>query len=377
VRAVVTDVDVRSSVAAIRGLGRSGIQVVAVGPAGAAGLRSRFASDHIVAPDAAEDPDGFLAALAAISERWPRLVVYPGKEESLDVLLGRDVTPEAVLPYPGRDAVEVLRDKRTVPTLAERAGFKSPRSFHQGPLGALDEGSIEYPCLIKPLAKGTALGAARVLGGTADTRKFMSTLPPDEGVLVQERVAGALEAVSLVLAPGGRLVARFHQRALATWPAAAGSSRLAVGLEPDDDLVARAAGMLAGAGFWGLAHVQFLAAVDGPYLIDINTRYYGSIALAMASGVNLPAIWHAVTVGERLPARVPPYTSGVTYRWVEGELLAALHGSPRSALRRARAPRVGPMWAGDDPWASAALASQALGAWFARRARRLCRGTPR
>jgi predicted ATP-grasp superfamily ATP-dependent carboligase len=377
VHAAVTDADVRSSVAAIRGLGRAGIRVVALGPAHAPGLSSRYASERMVAPDAAKDRDGFLAVLAAAATRWPGLAVYPGREESLDVLLGGGLTPNARLPYPRRDVVDVLRDKRTLPRLAERAGLRTPRTLHEGAVGALDQASVEYPCLIKPLAKGTALQAAHVLGDEGALSKLMAALPPDEGVIVQERVAGALEAVSLVLAPGGRLVARFQQRALATWPVDAGPSRLAVGLPPDEDLIARTASMLEEAGYWGLAHVQFLTGPDGPCLIDVNPRFYGSIALAMASGVNLPAVWHAVTVGDPSPSEIPRYMPGVTYRWVEGELLAALHGSPRSAVRRARAPRVGPMWAADDPLASAALASQALSAWLARRGRTLARGMGR
>jgi hypothetical protein len=61
---------------------------------------------------------------------------------------------------------------------------------------------------------------------------------------------------------------------------------------------------------------------------------YGSLALAVAAGANLPAIW-ADLVGGREP-RVGPYRVGVTYRSEEKEaqslVLAVRRGDWRTAL---------------------------------------------
>lgn len=78
-------------------------------------------------------------------------------------------------------------------------------------------------------------------------------------------------------------------------------------VEPDPELVDRAVNMLPGLGWWGLAHLQFLATAGGPALIDVNVHFYGSLPLATVAGVNLPAIWHRVSV--RGPPAPPPPTA--------------------------------------------------------------------
>jgi len=141
----------------------------------------------------------------------------------------------------------------------------------------------------------------------------------------------------------------------------AGSSSLGISVEPDEDLVARAAAMLASAGYWGLAQLQFLSDGHSRELIDINPRFYGSLPLAWAAGVNLPAAWHSVVLGE---PHGPPasYRTGVTYRWVEADMIAALRGSPGRLRRRSPSPqpRAGAWWASDDPLPALALGVDAI-----------------
>jgi predicted ATP-grasp superfamily ATP-dependent carboligase len=52
--------------------------------------------------------------------------------------------------------------------------------------------------------------------------------------------------------------------------------------------------LLADLGWSGVANVQFVRAPGGrPRLIDLNGRLYGSLALAYATGVNVPDLWAA------------------------------------------------------------------------------------
>jgi hypothetical protein len=109
----------------------------------------------------------------------------------------------------------------------------------------------------------------------------------------------------------------------------------------------------------------------GPLLIDANLRFYGSLPLALAAGVNLPALWHAVVAGGELPAFPPPYRVGVTYRHLEHELTAAFHGRPHLLLDGPPRPRTGAMWAADDPVAGVLLAARAAASYAGRQAARV------
>lgn len=371
--ALVTDAGVHSSVWFARGLLRSGVRVAALGPAGPSpGRWSRGLAGRALGPDATADPEGYAAAVAAYADGLGPLVAYPGTEESIDALLAaRDRLPgNLLLPYPDGDVLRRVRDKRALPELAARAGLTTPELLYAGPVAGLPAGLPGRPAVLKPLRKGATLDRAHGVASAGELESALTRVPRDEGIVVQELARGPLSAVCLVLDRDGELVARFQQRTRRTWPADAGPSRVAVSVEPDEDLARRAAAMLSGAGFWGLAQVQFLQTTEGPSLIDVNPRPYGSISLALASGVNLPAAWHAVATGGRAPQQAP-YRAGVTYRWVEAELHAALHGDLRSLLWRAPRPAVGAMWAADDPVASVLLAGQAAGAWAVRQLGRL------
>ena len=105
--------------------------------------------------------------------------------------------------------------------------------------------------------------------------------------------------------------------------------------------------MLAAVGFSGLAQLDLIERAGRRFLIDINPRYYTSMPLALACGVNLAAIWHAVVIGDRIPPC--RYPAGVNFRWLEADMRAAIHGAPRVLAERIPRPRVGAMWAWDDP----------------------------
>jgi predicted ATP-grasp superfamily ATP-dependent carboligase len=174
-------------------------------------------------------------------------------------------------------------------------------------------------------------------------------------VLVQEPVAGRLISLALVLDAEGAVVARFQEEVDRTWPRGAGSFVATVSVAPDEELVERARSMLAAAGYRGLAQLDLVRGAAGHVLLDVNTRFYLCMPLALACGVNLPAAWHAVAEGRAQPPAAG-YPAGRRYRWLEGDIYAARHGELRALAPRARAD-AGAMWAGDDPVASALLAA--------------------
>ena len=127
--ALVTDAHHRHAVAGLRALGRRGVEAGVLGPGfGSAGLLSRYAAARERGPDAEVDPVGFIAAVNAVARRRGPLVVYPCHECSIDVLLdaGPALAPEAYLPYPGREALDRLRDKAALAHAAQSAGLATP-----------------------------------------------------------------------------------------------------------------------------------------------------------------------------------------------------------------------------------------------------------
>ena len=366
---LVADAHLRSSVGGIRGLARAGLEVLALGPRrSAAGLWSRGVSGRAVASDAA-----LWEAIEQIAGRHGPLAVYPGQEATIDALLSREPPPGVSVPYAGAVGLAALRDKGALSEMAAAAGLDSPATIAETTAAELRRMPAMAPCVVKPAGPPRALGGARAIASAEELASVLAGLPADEPLLVQEHVSGPLVGLALVIDRDGRAVARFQQVTARTWPPKAGGSSVAVSVAVEEPLAGRGARLLRDAGYAGLAQLQFMENGGAPVLIDVNPRFYGSLALALACGVNLPAAWHAVVNGEEPPA-TGAYRLGMTYRLLEGELLAALRGSPGVLLRRPPRPRVAATWSTRDPLPALLLGADSVAV---RVARRLSRGRAR
>lgn len=370
--ALVTDVHHRTAVAGLRGLGRAGVRVLAVAPHwSAGGLWSRFTAARSVAPDPAAREEAFIAALQDLGRRHDGIVAYPGTEESLSAMVRHapQLGSTLVLPFPAGSVIDRLRDKRQLLEQAQSAGLDSPRILAEATAAELlQDDALPAPCLVKSSGSKGTLDPPRRLQQVEEVRALLAELPPEEELLLQEVANGPLTAIAVVVDRDGRVVARHQQTAERLWPPDAGGSSVSVSVAPDEPLTAAIARLLAGVGFWGLAHVQFIESSRGPLLIDINPRFYGSLPLALSCGANLPAAWHDVVRGRELPAP-GPYRVGIRYRRVEADIFAAVAGHPGELLRRTPSPRTGAMWAPDDPVPGVLLGLESVGTRVWRRLR--------
>lgn len=366
---LVTDIHLRSSLAGIRGLAQAGCEVVGLASRlSAAGLWSRGLSGRVIDRRADDGAPGLHGALDRLARDRGPVVVYPGQESTIEALLtyGARPGPDVVIPYPSLDGLRAVRDKSGLVEMAADARLASPSTMAEGTAGELRARSVPEPVVLKPPAPGGPLETARPVTSTEELDGVLDGLPEDEPVLVQERVDGPLMSLALVIDEDGQALAAFQQRAERTWPADAGVSSVAVSVALDPDLLARSVELLRGAGYSGLAQLQFLQGPDGPALIDVNPRFYGSLALALACGVNLPAAWHGM-VGDGPWPRPSEYRLGVSYRWLEGDVLAALRGSPRLLLLRPPRPRVGAAWSRSDPLPAVLIGAEAVATRIERR----------
>jgi len=372
VRALVTDAHLRSTVHGIRALGRARIETIAVAESWKApGLWSRHTAGRAIVPPAASER--FAEAVAEVAGRHGPLVVFPGREAALDALAQRDwnLPSGCLLASPGAEALDRVRSKPALADIADRAGLRTPRTLLAGSAHQVREARLPVPFVVKPARPNQALGRAQIVTSPSQLETLLDDLPDDERILVQERVEGPLLALSIVVDRGGNIVARFQQVAARTFPPEAGVSALAVSVAPDETLTERVGAMLAEAGFWGMAQLQFLAGKGQPALIDINPRFFGSLSLALAAGVNLPAAWHAVARGA--PAGHPtPYRLGVRYRWLEADIVVAARGG-NAPLIETRRPVAGAWWSADDPLPAAMLTAEAFSARIRRQVRRRMR----
>jgi predicted ATP-grasp superfamily ATP-dependent carboligase len=328
---LVTGGDHTGPLAAIRALRTAGYEpwVSVTGPKAYA-ARSRAAAGTVVLPDSRTNPGAFIEGLTAAAEKHGVGVILGGTERDLIAIArGRERLgqPAAATPRLG----EVLRvtDKKIVNEFAARVGVRIPSTIEVDDAG-LDAGDdLATPLIVKSLRSELETPDGGFLQGevqrvdTANELCHFAATAVGERWLVQSRLEGRLGAICGV-AWEGKIVCAVHQLAERTWPANVGVSSYARTVTQDPELEAAVARLVAALGWSGIFQAQFIHADDGTYLIDFNPRIYGSLALAIAAGANLPAIWVALLTGSAFEP--PAYRVGVRYLLRTGNVAAASLG---------------------------------------------------
>lgn len=320
----------RGTLTAVRALASAGWQV-GVGTPGGSGLASssRHCTRRHVVPAAHEDPGAFVAAVASAVRRGRYEVVFGGGEAEVLALSEHRSAISAVVPHAGHDVVLSALDKARLAAAAAAVGFAVPVALELSGIGSDQPVVVKARLHARPGHCGAPprIDTTVVYGQDAARRRIAEIAAVGGEAELQQFISGRLMAYSAVVTAGGqRIAAHSMQVASRMWPADAGASCRAVSVPVDDQLARRAAALFAHLGWFGLAQLQFLIPADGvPRLIDLNGRFYGSLALAVKAGANLPAVWAALAT-DRDPDAVPtgPLRPGVRYSWLEGDLRRAL-----------------------------------------------------
>jgi predicted ATP-grasp superfamily ATP-dependent carboligase len=149
--------------------------------------------------------------------------------------------------------------------------------------------------------------------------------------MVQAYVAGT-GVGCFFLIRGGKVLARFqHQRIRDVDPTGSGSS-LRVGVAPNPLIMGASERLMRTIGWEGLAMVEYRMGADRtPYLMEVNPRPWGSMQLALESGVDFPLLWYRMIAGQPVE-EVSSYRQGISCRYLGGDLRhleSVLHGPPR------------------------------------------------
>lgn len=282
----------RSAVAAVRSLAAGGFSpIVTVSGPRSLAAASRYCALAVETPRA--EAAGYADRIHDVALAHDA-VVLPASDASL-----------LALGYP----VEHLVDKSRLAEAALAAGIAPPPSLPFENIGALADavaaGEVGLPAVVKPLVSRQPAALVRT---PAEAARLERAGP----VLAQPFLQGTMRAIGGVIM-AGRLLGVVQQRYLRTWPVECGTASAAVTEPVDEDRLRRLLALL------GRYHGIFQAQFIGDVLLDVNPRVYGSMSLATAAGVNLPATWCHALQGNP-PAECRTGRPGVRYRWLEGDV---------------------------------------------------------
>lgn len=344
---IVTDGRYTGVLAAVRALRAGGYRPwVAASDRGARAAWSRAAAGVVRTPDPGVDPDGFTEALVDAAGRHGLNAILPGTERALVLLAERRdaFSPSVALGTCDLDLVDRATDKLLLGDLAAEAGLETPPTVLRAADGG-DFPGMSFPVVVKPARSemrtpggGFRHFGTRVAENPESLRRALAALPDARG-LVQPFLPGTLVTLNGV-AWGGKVLCAVHQRAERLWPPRNGVLAYAVTARADRRLEEAGTKLVGLLGWSGIFNLQFLECAGTRFLIDVNPRIYHSLALAVAAGPNLPAMWCDLLLG-RTPVVPLGYRVGLRFR-AEDEDLRAIVSAVRAGKLRAGASALRP-----------------------------------
>ncbi len=332
---LVSDAGRGSAIAIIRSLGRKGWRVLAAdSDPSSLGFRSRYAAEHVLYPPPAECPLGFLnAVLCAVSERKVDLVIPVTDAAILPLSEARsEFAGLCKLAIPDATALDITTNKLKTVELAEELGVPTPRTHlvHTAKEAVDLDGELSWPVVLKPqvsrlyrnhdsIEAFTVCYAENPVQLFERMKRFEGRCP----VLLQEYCRGVGKGVELLLFQGRPLVA-FQHRRLREVPINGGASSLRQSEPLDPMMYDFAIRLMKSLNWTGLAMVEFKVGNKGPKLMEINGRVWGSLPLAVHSGVDFPCRLAELYLNGPPSSDVSPqttYSVGVRSRNLELDLM--------------------------------------------------------
>jgi len=333
---IVTDARYRMSLAVIRSLGQAGVRVVAQEEKGissldALGFHSRHTSRTILTASSRREPDAFVDDLLRAGGD-ERDVLIPVSLSSVLAVARRaeDVKKRFRVALPSLDAIATANDTQRLLEVAQRVGVPVPETVVLEPGDEPESllGRVKFPVVIK-YREGEGLGLppeqryaiARDPSSLLQTYRAMASRQASP--LVQEFISGDGWGMSALFNMRSDAVAAFCHRRLREYPVTGGPSCFAESAG-HEKLIQYGLRLLRELRWRGVAMVEFKRdSVTGEFvLMEINPRFWGSLPLAIAAGVDFPTLLYRVAREEDVRP-VTEYRTGVKMRYLFQDVLSA------------------------------------------------------
>jgi len=328
---LVLDANQRSALAVTRSLGKlKSVRVLTSDntPKALAGC-SRYSSQYIQLPDPANEPQAFLEQLQQQVNVEKISYLQPVTEITCRLILeNADRFDTCILPFSDYDTVLNVSNKQSLMQKAAELGVPIPQTSYYDHLEQWGYTQPPaFPFVIKPSLSRIKQEdkwistTVRIIKTTEDLNncikvdQYLQTSP----FMVQSFIPGHGEGV-FALYDHGEPVCHFSHQRLREKPPEGGVSVLSKAKTVDPVIKDYADRLLQAYDWSGVAMIEFRVASDGtPYLMEINTRFWGSLQLSIDSGVDFPALlYKQFAHKEKTPA--PVYNTKQKLRWFLGDL---------------------------------------------------------
>lgn len=298
---LVTDAGRGSAIAIIRSLGRKGYRVIAADSnPKSLGFYSRYTTERLIYPAPENSPREFIDCFISTVKSKGVDLIIPVTDLAIQPLAHARACFSAItrLAVPQDSLLEFVTDKAKTVELASRLGIPVPETVlvHTAEEALAAAEQLGWPIVLKPQSskqmrqdKGIDSFKVTYAGNRDGLNAAMKTFEGRCAVLLQSFCGGTGLGVELLMNDGEPLAAFQHKR-LREIPVTGGASAYRESVPLDAKLYDYSVRLLREHRWTGLAMVEFKANASGAKLMEINGRVWGSLPLAVASGVDFPGM---------------------------------------------------------------------------------------
>ena len=346
---LLTDAQLRKTLAAIRSLGNKGIDIIASEDTRwTTSSFSKFCRRGLVYPKPGKEPEAFYEWLVKIIQENSINVLFPMDDNVMDVVIAHKEELQKLcrMLLPDAENYNIASDKGLAVAAAKKSGLNCPETWMpktQDDLLNLDSfvAELAFPLVIKPRKSNGSRGIVVVNKREDFAEQYLQVHQRFTFPLIQEYISpGPRFDVCLLFNSQSELRASFVQKELRHFPLDRGPSTVQESVWRPD-LVELAAGLLKDLNWQGIAEVEFMLDEKDEKLkfMEINPRFWNSLYLSMLAGVDFPWLLYRLIMDGDVP-EVSNYRIGVKCRWsLPGDILHFLFNKNRFRMDP-------PLWAG-------------------------------
>jgi len=330
ISAIVTDAHLRYSRVVVQSLGTKGISITASGEKDRPNktFYSKYCKNRIIYPAPDENEELFVKTMMRAAKGHE--VLIPMHERTIIPISKHLKEFERILkvPIPEYKILKIALDKAETVKAAQRIGIPTPQTHFPNNLHELESLSknLNYPVVVKirreiftPPPRYTYAYSQKDL-----IYKYRLMHEKCAYPLIQELIHGVGYGFFTLFNKHHKPISIFCHRRIREYPITGGPSTYCESTY-NQKIVQYGLKLLKEIKWYGVAMVEFrLDHSDNKFkLMEINPRFWGSLPLAIASGVDFPYLLYQMATGDDTKPQIT-YKIGVRCRFLDSDFLALI-----------------------------------------------------
>jgi len=307
----------------VQSLGRNGVHVV-IGSKESRPISSysKYCTRHFRYPDPKKYPEKFLQCILSEvkKERYDVLITLGGEGMLLLSQYRDRFSPFVKIPLPDHDVLLKANNKAETLKIAIEHSIPCPKTYFVKDVDEVKkiQDELSFPVIIKPTDSSGSKGLEYVTQKEDLITTFEKTYQHFGETIIQELIPPGGETYGFegLFNKNSESRAIFVHQRLREYPITGGPSTLRVGVK-NEEIVELGTRLLRELGWYGIAMVEFKIDPrdNTPKLMEINPRFWGSLNLPIASGVDFPYLLCKMATDGEIDV-APDYKKGIKSRWL-------------------------------------------------------------